>query len=138
MTLAEFFMRMFPVYLSMGMSYEEYWHGQAWLARAYREAFEIRRKREEFGRWRQGAYVYSAIMCAAPVIKPFVKDAKPGKYPEEPWPITESEARERQERIEKENYERYLAKMNADAEREMKRRREAEKKQEVNGNGADR
>jgi hypothetical protein len=30
-----------------------------------------------------------------------------------------------------------LAKMNADSERELKRRREAAKKQEVNGNGDD-
>jgi hypothetical protein len=121
----------------MGMSYEEYWQGPAWLARAYREAFEIKRKQEEWARWRQGAYVFNAIMCAAPIIKPFVKDAKPGNYPDEPWPITEAEAREQEERREKENYERYLAKMNADSERELKRRREAAKKQEVNGNGDD-
>ena len=114
--------------MAMGMSYEEYWQGPAWLARAYREAFEIKRKQEEWARWRQGAYVFSAIMCAAPVIKPFVKDAKPGHYPDEPWPITETEAMEQEERREKENYERYLAKMNADSERELKRRREAAKK----------
>ena len=130
-------MRMFPLYMTMGMSYEEYWQGPAWLAKAYREAFEIKRKQEEWARWRQGAYVFNAIMCAAPVIKPFVKDAKPGNYPDEPWPITEAEAREQEERREKENYERYLAKMNADSERELKRRREAAKKQEVNGNGDD-
>jgi hypothetical protein len=62
---------------------------------------------------------------------------KPGHYPDEPWPITEAEARELEERREKENYERYLAKMNADSERELKRRREAAKKQGVNGNGDD-
>jgi hypothetical protein len=123
--------------MAMGMSYEQYWQGPPWLARAYREAFEIKRKQEEWARWRQGAYVFNAIMCAAPVIKPFVKDAKPGNYPDEPWPITEAEAREQEERREKENYERYLAKMNADSERELKRRREAAKKQEVNGNGDD-
>jgi hypothetical protein len=123
--------------MAMGMSYEQYWQGPPWLARAYREAFEIKRKQEEWARWRQGAYVFNAIMCTAPVIKPFVKDAKPGNYPDEPWPITEAEAREQEERREKENYERYLAKMNADSERELKRRREAAKKQEVNGNGDD-
>jgi hypothetical protein len=123
--------------MAMGMSYEQYWQGPPWLARAYREAFEIKRKQEEWARWRQGAYVFNAIMCAAPVIKPFVKDAKPGNYPDEPWPITEAEALEQEERREKENYERYLAKMNADSERELKRRREAAKKQEVNGNGDD-
>ena len=125
------------MYMTMGMSYEEYWQGPAWLARAYREAFEIKRKQEEWARWRQGAYVFNAIMCAAPIIKPFVKDAKPGNYPDEPWPITEAEAREQEERREKENYERYIAKMNADSERELKRRREAAKKQGVNGTGDD-
>lgn len=128
---------MFPLYMTMGMSYEEYWQGPAWLAKAYRDAFEIRRKQEEWARWRQGAYVFNAILCAAPVIKPFVKDAKPGNYPEEPWPLTEEEAREQQERAQRNAYQKMKEKLFSEAKAERERRKEAAKKQEVNGNGDD-
>ena len=130
-------MRMFPLYMTMGMSYEEYWQGPAWLAKAYRDAFEIRRKQEEWARWRQGAYVFNAILCAAPVIKPFVKDAKPGNYPDEPWPLTEEEAREQQERAQRNAYQKMKEKLFSEAKAERERRKEAAKKQEVNGNGED-
>lgn len=128
---------MFPLYMAMGMSYEEYWQGPAWLAKAYRDAFEIKRKQEEWARWRQGAYVFNAILCAAPVIKPFVKDAKPGNYPEEPWPLTEEEAREQQERAQRNAYQKMKEKLFSEAKAERERRKEAAKKQEVNGNGDD-
>ncbi len=130
-------MRMFPLYMTMGMSYEEYWQGPAWLAKAYRDAFEIRRKQEEWARWRQGEYVFNAILCAAPVIKPFVKDAKPGNYPDEPWPLTEEEAREQQERAQRNAYQKMKEKLFSEAKAERERRKEAAKKQEVNGNGED-
>lgn len=130
-------MRMFPLYMAMGMSYEEYWHGPVWLAKAYREAFEIKRKRDEWARWRQGAYVFEAILCAAPVIKPFVKDAKPGQYPDEPWPLTEEEAREQEERARKNAYQKMREKLFSEAKAGRERRKEAAKKQEVKGNGDD-
>lgn len=62
---------------------------------------------------------------------------EPGKYPDEPYPLTEKELREREERRERENYERYIAKMEADSERELKRRAEAKKLQEVSENVGD-
>ena len=115
-TLTEFFIRMFPYYMTLGMSYDEYWHGPAWLCAAYREAHEMRMKNEEWARHRQGAYIYHAILCAAPVIKPFVKDAKPGKYPDEPWPLTQQEADERERQREIAGYEKALAQRRAEIE----------------------
>lgn len=137
-TLSEMFMTMFPYYHRMGMSFEEYWNGPPWLAKVYREEYQQRQREAEWARWRQGLYVFNAIMCAAPVIKPFVKDAKPGKYPEEPFPITEKEAREQQERQEEEAYKKALEDRRAASKREKKRRADvAAMEQEVNGNGDD-
>ena len=135
-TLSEFFIKMFPVYMAMGMSYDEYWNGPCWLARAYREAHQMKQRQEEWARWRQAAYIFDALLCAAPIMKPFVKDAKPGKFPEEPWPLTQKEADERQEAKDRENYKKALAQRRAASDAEKKRREEA-KKQEVNGNGDD-
>ena len=135
-TLSEFFIKMFPVYMAMGMSYDEYWNGPCWLARAYREAHQMKQRQEEWARWRQAAYIFDALLCASPMMKSFVKDAKPGKFPEEPWPLTQKEADERQRAKDIENYKKALAQRRAASEAELKRRAEA-KKQEVSEDGND-
>lgn len=135
-TLTEFFIKMFPVYMAMGMSYDEYWNGPCWLARAYREAHQMKQRQEEWARWRQAAYIFDALLCASPMMKPFVKDAKPGKFPDEPWPLTQKEADERQRAKDIENYKKALAQRRAASDAEKKRRKEA-KKQEVSENGND-
>lgn len=132
-------MEVFPYYLAMGMSYHEFWRESPSLVRAYRKAYEIRQRNEEWARHRQGAYIYNALLCVAPVMRAALSKTKvePGKYPDEPYPLTEKELREREERRERENYERYIAKMEADSERELKRRAEAKKLQEVSENVGD-
>ena len=122
-TLTEFFMRMFPYYMTLGMSYDEYWHGPVWLCAAYREAYDMRIKREEWARHRQGAYIYYALLCAAPVMRAFGKgEVKPGKYPDEPWPLTQHEADECERQREIAGYEKALAERKA----EIARRKEME------------
>ena len=130
LSISEFLIQMYPVYMNMGMSYEEYWHGPPWLARAYRQAHEMRMRQEEWARHRQGAYIFEALLCAAPVLKPFVKEAKPGKYPEEPWPLTQKEADEQAARRERANYEKVLARRR----KQVQMRKEEAEKQEVKGN----
>lgn len=99
-TYTAIFRELWPQYLMMGMSHAEYWLGEASLARDYREAFEMRQKREEWARWRQGAYFYDALLKVAPVMRAAFGSGKvePGKYPNEPWPLTEKEAKEMEER----------------------------------------
>ena len=109
----------------MGMTYDEYWNGPAWLAQAYREAWDERQRREEWARWRQGMYIYNALLCVAPVIRAFAGDnVRPGEYPSEPYPMTDREVRECEEAREKANYEAYIARMEAASDRELKRRAE--------------
>ena len=135
-TLTEFFIKMFPFYMNMGMSYDEYWNGPCWLVRSYREAHQMKQRQEEWARWRQGAYIFDALLCASPMMKSFVKDAKPGKYPEEPWPLTQKEADEQQAERDRKGYEQALARRRAASDAELKRRAEA-KKQEVSKDGND-
>ena len=112
LTLTEFFIKMFPYYMSMGMSYKEYWHGPAWLVRSYREAYELRMKNEEWARHRQGAYIMKALIV---VMQGFSKDKTHKEtYPMEPWPITQREADERQAIKEREGYEKALAQRKAE------------------------
>lgn len=131
------FTRVFPEYLAMGMTYKQFWREPSILAKYYRDAFEIRRRQEEWARWRQGAYVFDALLCAAPVMRAAFGKGKvePGKYPDSPWPLTEKEMREQEEAREKERYERYIANMNAASERELKRRAEEAKRKEATEDG---
>lgn len=129
-------MTAFPKYMGMGMSYDEYWNGPAWLAKAYREAWDERQRREEWARWRQGLYVYNALLCVAPVLRAFGGDnVRALDYLSEPLPITEKEVREREEAREKANYEAYIARMEAASDRELKRRAEEAKKEAVENGG---
>lgn len=95
-------------YISIGMTYAEYWDGDAQMPRFYRRAEEMRRRRENFNAWLQGAYVYEAIRDLAPSINPLTK-AKPKPYRDVVIPILPSEQREHEERKKKERYEESLA-----------------------------
>ena len=136
LSFTNIFIQLCPQYMVMGMTYEQYWHNGTMMHKAYREAFEIRKKNDEWARWRQGQYNFAALMCAAPVMRAALGKGKvePGKYPDEPFPMTEKEAQERQEKRERENYKRYIAQMEAASERELKRREEAMKEASMDGN----
>lgn len=67
------------------MTPEEYWDGDVWLVEYYRKAEELRQKRLNAQAWLQGAYVYDAIGRLSPILKPFVKKAKPQPYPARPY-----------------------------------------------------
>ena len=88
-TYSEIFDETFPYYLSIGMSYDLYWHGEPFLVKAYREADEMRTDRMNYERWLQGLYVYQAIGALQPILNPFSKKHKADEYIKEPIAITE-------------------------------------------------
>jgi hypothetical protein len=85
----EIFNEAFPYYLSIGMSYELYWHGEPNLVKAFREADEMRVDRMNYEAWLQGLYVYQAVGALYPVFNPFSKQKKAEEYLKEPIVITE-------------------------------------------------
>ena len=88
-TYTDIFDEAFPYYLSIGMSYELYWHGEPNLVKAYRKADEMRVDRMNYEKWLQGLYIYQGIGCLTPILNPFSKKHKPEEYPKEPIAITE-------------------------------------------------
>ena len=78
------------LYMSLGMSYHDYWDGDPLMAKYYREAENLRLERENNQAWIQGFYVYRAILSASPVINALSKRKTPHKYLECPVPLTES------------------------------------------------
>ena len=103
---------MFPTYLAMGMTYEQFWDGDACLVKAYRSADSIRRRRRNEEMWLEGIYMVEAL--SATVGNMFAKGAK-HQYPQEPFPITVEEQQERKEREQKAKMERIKAAFTAKA-----------------------
>ncbi len=97
------FERMCPFYMSIGMSYEEFWYGKTELTQYYLKAFRIKEKREaektKWTIWEQGMYIYGALCYVSPIIRAFSKAKEPLPYPEKPWGIERFEQEETKEKI---------------------------------------
>ena len=84
--MTELFERDLPYYISIGMSYEQYWYGDVWAIRGYREAEKIRRERVNNELWLLGMYVYDAICRTSPILQAFAKKGtKPVPYLKKPY-----------------------------------------------------
>ena len=111
-SFTEYFELACPVYMAMGMTYEQFWDGDIWVAKAYREADAIRRRRKNEELWLEGVYMAEAL--SATVGNMFSKGNK-HQYPSEPIPITAEEQKARREREEKAKMERMKAAFTAKA-----------------------
>ena len=100
-TYTDRFYEMFPYYLSIGMTPEQYWDGDCTLVKYYRKAEELRNDKRNQELWLQGMYIYEAICDVSPILHAFAKKgAKPHPYPSKPYAISEKQIK--QEREEKE------------------------------------
>lgn len=82
---------LFPQYLLIGMTPEQYWDGEYGLKIAYRKAYRMRIENEQRmadrNNWYMGQYIMAAIQ-ATPLIVPGVnmkKGAKQPDYPDKPF-----------------------------------------------------
>lgn len=106
-TYTEKFEELFPYYLSIGMTEEQYWDRDSKLVVSYRKAEEYRTNRKNQEMWLQGAYVYEAIARISPILHAFAKKGtKPSPYLAEPFAITEKQAEYKQEEKEKKTFEK--------------------------------
>ena len=86
--------------MSIGMTYDEFWNQDVSMVEIYRKAAELRDKRRNQELWLQGMYIYEALCDASPLFRFSMKKGvvKPEPYVKEPYPITASEVKEREER----------------------------------------
>lgn len=92
-------------YMSLGMSYHDYWDGDNCMTKYYREAEEIKKERRNSELWLQAAYIYEALLDASPVFNPLSKKNKPFPFRSEPIPITASGSKQSDERKKKQRLE---------------------------------
>lgn len=124
-TYTEKFNELFPYYLSIGMTEEQYWDKDCQLVVAYRKAEELRTNKVNQEMWLQGAYVYEALCRVSPILHAFAKKGtKPMPYIGEPFAITEKQAEYQQVEKEKKIFDKgktlmegFMAKHNKKFER---------------------
>lgn len=88
--------------MSIGLSYNDFWYGDPWIAKAYREAEIFRMEQRNYDAWLQGLYVFRAVSSSLAMAFWNKKGQKPDGYFDYPIAITEREREaERQRRIER-------------------------------------
>lgn len=101
LSYSETFNKLFPYYLSIGMTEKQYWDRDSTLTKFYREADKLRQERRNYDMWLQGMYIYDGIQRLAPILRAFgKKGTKAEPYVKEPYPITAEEQKRAQERAE--------------------------------------
>lgn len=112
--MGDLFDKLCPWYLSIGMTWREYWRGDPEIVRHFREAYRLREEHENQMLWLQGLYVYDALCAASPIFRSLAKrGTKPHAYVKEPYPITRRETNRDAEEKERKRMEKGRAMMQA-------------------------
>lgn len=118
LSYTEIFEAQCPFYMSIGMTYDEFWEGDADRVIAYRKAYILRQKRNNANAWAQGRYIYDALSAVVPALRGLSKEPV-SPYLEEPYPITKEDM---------EDYERRQMEKRASEFRAYAQARNAERK----------
>lgn len=88
--------------MNYGMTYEQFWDGDVSMHKHYRAAYKRRLEDQDYMAWRQGAYVYQAIVAVSPILRAFSKARKPESYLEKPFSVVAAEDKKERRRIQAE------------------------------------
>ena len=92
-----------PIYMSYGLTYDDFWYGDPYKAKYQREAYKLKIRHEDEMMWEQGMYIYEAIYDCSPILRPFSKAQKPLPYLSEPYLVTEDKKeKDKEKEIEQE------------------------------------
>lgn len=102
-SLNEIFEKNCAFYLSIGMTYEQYWYGDPYICKYYYDAYKIKTQIKDEEMHRQGMYYYEALCDVSPVLHAFSKKGtKPLPYSERPYGISFENIEKTEEEKEKE------------------------------------
>ena len=104
-SLTKLFEHECPYYMSYGMSFDEYWYGDPYLVKFYREAYKLKMRYDDVFMWKQGMYIYEALCDVSPILHAFSKKgAKPLQYRTRPMSEESNENKtEKEKEIEVKN-----------------------------------
>ena len=85
-SLTKTFEELCPIYMSYGMSYDEYWYGEPFRTKYYRDSHKLKIKQKDEEMWIQGMYIYEALCKVSPILHAFSKKGtKPLPYSDKPY-----------------------------------------------------
>lgn len=90
-SLTEIMEEQCPIYMAMGMSYDEYWNGELERVKFYRKAFKFKKKQDNEKLWLQGAYIYKALEAIYPLFNAWADGVEVQPYVEYPFPLDAEE-----------------------------------------------
>lgn len=100
------------MYMSYGMTYDEFWYKSPYRAKFYLEAYKRKVKQQDEYMWVQGMYIYEALCKVSPVLHAFSKKGtKPLPYSEKPYLRDNDDLQSEEEKKKKEENERLLVKL---------------------------
>lgn len=109
-SLTDLFEKACPIYMSYGMTYDEFWYGPAYIVKFYKEAYDLRLKQQDENNWMLGMYVYEAILDCSPILHPFSKKGtKPLPYAEKPYLMDKLGAKTEEQKEQEREAERLKA-----------------------------
>lgn len=109
-SLTQIFEEQCPIYMSYGMSYDEFWYDSPYRAKFYREAKKLNARRKDEELWLQGVYIYDALCRVSPILHAFSKSGtKPLPYLEQPFSYTDDKYKTEQEKEKEAENERLKA-----------------------------
>ena len=114
-SLTKLFEKACPIYMSYGMSYNDFWYGPAFMTTFYRDANKLELRRQDENNWMIGMYVYEAILDCSPVLHAFSKKGtKPLPYAEKPYLMNKFEDKTEAEKDQEKENERlkFMVQMN--------------------------
>ena len=113
-TYTDKFYELFPYYLAIGMTYDQYWNDDPTLVKYYRKADSMKQARLNEQLWLQGMYIYEALCDVSPILHAYAKKGtKPKPYSEKPYAITKDERKREVEELERKMVEKGKRYMNA-------------------------
>ena len=84
--LSSFFEKMCPIYMSYGMTYDEFWYKSPYRAKFYLDSHKLKMKQQDEYMWIQGMYIYEALCKVSPILHAFSKKGtKPLPYSNKPY-----------------------------------------------------
>ena len=95
-TYTKKFEELCPLYMSFGMTYDQYWNEDSTMVKMYRKAHELRQESENQKLWLQGLYIYEALCCVTPAMR-VMKPQKPIPYRSEPISLTGEKSKPKEE-----------------------------------------
>lgn len=85
---------MCPYFISIGMTYEQFWQEDVTMTKMYLKAYKVKLDRQiemdQWNIWKQGMYIYEALCDVSPVLHAFSKSGtKPLPYSKTPYGMEE-------------------------------------------------